>query len=110
MPVDIELPTIDVPQYVNEDGYEVDAQTFALALQKASEDLAVPQDGPQAVSHITGSSVGMDADVIVAEEEPVPAAQGTEGVVENAEPLLNLSDRYVSRFLLLWRLFANVNS
>jgi len=95
IPADIELPVLDAPQYVNENGYEVDAQTFAQALQKAAEDLSLPHEGRKSRFDGQIEPNGADMDARIGEEEPAVEAEMPEGEVENAEPLLSLSERYV---------------
>jgi hypothetical protein len=93
IPTDIELPAVDTPQYVDENGYEVDAQTFALALQKAAEDLASPLDVGQSQTYGQIGSHEAHEDARILEEEPAVEVGMPEGGVENAEPLLSLSER-----------------
>jgi hypothetical protein len=93
IPTDIELPAVDAPQYVNENGYEVDAQTFALTLQKAAEDLVSPLDGGQSQTNGQTGSHELDEPAMTAEEEPVIEVGMPEGDIGNAEPLLSLSER-----------------
>jgi len=94
IPADIELPVLDAPQYVDENGYEVDAQTFALALQKAAGDLALPLEGGQSQLNGQVDSGEKDMNARLAEEEPAVEVAMPEGDVENTEPLLSLSERY----------------
>ena len=93
IPADIELPVLDAPQYVDENGYEVDAQTFALALQKATGDLALPLEaGPSQPYGQPGSNI-VDEEATIGDEEPAVDVEMQERDVENAEPLLSLSER-----------------
>jgi hypothetical protein len=98
VPADIELPSAETPQYVNELGYEVDAQTFALALQKAAEDLEIPhsglQSGLQPQSNVAENLEVGETDLAIAEEEVAAGVGEPEGIAEDAEPLLSLSERY----------------
>jgi len=93
LPADIELPVLETPQYVDENGYEVDAQTFALALQKAAGDLALPLEaGPsQPYGQLGSNEVYVEA--TTGDEEPAGDVEMQERDVENAEPLLSLSER-----------------
>jgi hypothetical protein len=89
---EIELPTAEEPQYVNEDGYGVDAQTFALALQHAASDLSQGQHSSR--EGIEGSNVIGEQEIVMGEgalesEEP----EQTQGIDVEAEPLLSLSER-----------------
>lgn len=90
--LEIELPTADLPQYVNEDGYEVDAQTFALALQQAAgAGSQVQQSGGLGKDEALLIDEG---DFVLAEETlEVEEPEQTEGFAEEAEPLLSLSER-----------------
>jgi hypothetical protein len=96
MPLDLDLPIIDTPQYVNEEGYEVDAQTFALSLQEAAGELKdgepytqIPRDSGDVLDN--GNEV----------EETGEEEQGEAGVEEDqvvtGEPLLGLAERWVSQ-------------
>jgi hypothetical protein len=95
IPADIELPVLETPQYVNENGYEVDAQTFAQALQKAAGDLALPLEaGPSQPYGQLGSNANeVDVEATTGEAEPAVDVEMQERDVENAEPLLSLSER-----------------
>lgn len=96
----IELPSIETPQYVDRDGYEIDAQAFAVALEEAG--------GPAEDGH-TGF-IQSDISTEIVAEGPVDneeeneimaegeaAEEGEEGTgdaePEMREPLLSLSDR-----------------
>ena len=98
MPAEIELPVLETPQYVDENGYEVDARTFALALQKAAEGLSLPLQEEHYQSYIQAEPIekGMDASGV--EEATGIEAAMPEVDVENAEPLLSLSERYAWSF------------
>jgi len=93
LPADVELLAGETPQYVNEDGYEVDAQTFAQALQGAAKDLATPLHGLSS----PGTPVDGDAivDVLTGEEDPAVASDELNKVAADAESLLSLAERYV---------------
>jgi hypothetical protein len=89
---EIELPTAGEPQYVNEDGYEVDAQTFALALQQAASDVLQSQhsSGEGIVKEI---AIG-EGEIAIAEETlEAEEPEQTQGIDVEAEPLLSLSER-----------------
>lgn len=95
VPTDIELVASEAPQYVNEEGFEVDAQTFAAALLKVSADLETQQEKG------LGQAIDMEAsgiesfDNIIAEADPLTGVSDLENVTANAEPLLSLAERYV---------------
>jgi hypothetical protein len=93
IPADIEFPVLEAPQYVNENGYEVDAQTFALALQKAAGDLDLPLEAGSSQPY--GQSVSNEVYVEdpTGEDEPAVDVEMQERVVENTDPLLSLSER-----------------
>lgn len=93
IPADIELPVAEAPQYVNADGYEVDAQTFAQALQRATEDLLPEQKGQASASTGGGTVVNVEEEETVVDEEAEIVGQEQRAAVENAEPLLDLSER-----------------
>jgi len=97
LPADLELLAGETPQYVNEDGYEVDAQTFAQALQGAAKNLATPLHGPSSPTRATGTPVDGDAivDVLTGAEDPAVASDELNKVAADAESLLSLAERYV---------------
>jgi len=105
IPGDLELPVLDSPQYVNEDGYEVDAQTFAQALQQAAVDLSLPLDGLHGQSDARAEAQDSNADAEPTQEDGATGHQGEmpEGNVENGEPLLSLSERYVQSLRIIIR-------
>ena len=90
-----DLPTIDAPQYVNEEGYEVDAETFGLALQQTEQLATLPADGAHAPNALeTGTGETMD----VIDGDAVDEAVGADNeMVVEGEPLLDLADRYSNR-------------
>lgn len=101
----VDLPWDETPQYVDAEGYEVDAETFALALIQNEGNEAV------AVDHVVEAEedaaadgnleVDDNADIIfddngeTAEDEPDDAIDADEGEADpgTKEPLLSLSDR-----------------
>jgi hypothetical protein len=93
IPADIDLTVLDTPQYVNENGYEVDAQTFAQALQKAAGDLALPLEAGPSQPYGQPGSNEVDVEATTGEAEPAVDVEMQERDVENAEPLLSLSER-----------------
>lgn len=100
---EFDLPVSESPQYVNEDGYEVDAQTFAQALQQAVVDLTSPLDGLQSKSDAQAGFREIDADATTAQKEDIGPVEIPEGDVENGEPLLSLSERYVQSLRIIIR-------
>lgn len=104
VPEDLELPTIEAPQYVDENGYEVAAETFAQALLQGAE--------PRVDDHRAGSRSIQDTaivseevmdgdeneeigDIEAVEEDEVEEEEEAveEEEPESRVPLLSLSDR-----------------
>lgn len=101
---DIDLPTIDAPQYVNEDGYEVDADTFLQALahaeavdstSEAEGEGDVEEQAEEVEYEGEGAAEVEAAEVSGAEQEEEVAEEEVLDEEGEAEPLLSLSDRYV---------------
>lgn len=107
VPESIELPSIEAPQYVDSDGYEVDAETFALALNQTgtgdgaelvTEDVVkrdpegdigdgVEEQTDYADDDIAGADGELEEEIAIVED----------GEEEPREPLLSLSDRCVDQ-------------
>jgi hypothetical protein len=96
MPLDLDLPVIDTPQYVNEEGYEVDAQTFALSLQEAAGELNGGEPYTQ-MPHDSEDVLDNGEEVEETGEEEQGEARVEEEQVVTGEPLLGLAERWVSQ-------------
>jgi len=93
VPLDLDLPVIDTPQYVNEEGYEIDVETFALALQDVARvDGLVQADDQEADQTEVVEEVEIEQ---VLEDQDVSEAVEEEQVAKPCEPLLGLAERYV---------------
>lgn len=89
--VQIDLPADPIPQYVNEEGYEVDAETFALAMGYSHAAVNDENLGGEEEEDIAAEHPGEDVEANG--EEAVETTQDEEAV-----PLLSLSERWVSNF------------
>lgn len=105
VPEVLDLPTVEAPQYVDENGYEVAAETFAQVLVQAAEPRVdgdhVDPSSTQGPAYTSEEALdGEEDEEIVADEEAVEEDEGEhdgEAVEEEepelGEPLLSLSDR-----------------
>jgi hypothetical protein len=93
VPLDLDLPVIDTPQYVNEEGHEIDVETFALALQDVARvDGLVQADNQEADQTEVVEEVEIEQ---VLEDQDVSETVEEEQVAKPCEPLLGLAERYV---------------
>lgn len=91
----IDLPTGLHPQYVNQEGYEVSAETFASAMgyEAQSRSRVDDGDGKDVAAAEAGDNMEVDEEGVgpgTSQEEAQEEAEA-----ELAEPLLSLSERYV---------------